>query len=662
MEQMGGGKKTKSHPPDLHSRGRFPVSSGVPHVYYTTQLCERLIQPRSDFDLTDPNGFLLNSEYNNLHDPNLRYYFHRKDIHQRLLDLGLITNDDKVTCSLKELHCYRNYLEEVELCWSRRFLTEQKQLLRTFLTRQQQGQIPDNLTLSDVTEWLLARGSSLFSQMKQAARARRFPAKNEVEEEFSLSRLPKITKKYSLGNLNCCPCSTCSSKMIWNAKGHALLQEVIKEVKREIRLERYTHTKKEQKEKMKQKRQQKRLCLKGQKMEMHSPTRTGQQNSPETLKNLVESVSDSDNTLDDLVDFTKTRLSTHQISPYPEQKHERLSAMCQNQVEYVKPKSAISAHNICTDSPGLVDTISFSLVTGGSQFGQFGNLTQLSEIKQRKTEEDFEGTITTEELQAFTQSVVMPGLKEVNRVLTPSIVTSDHDRLKDSSLESAGTCLKCQVTRTESSNEGTVLTVKVESVIREEMKGAVDKLEAEEDRRVVLTLTNMTLDVKAKMDSNGAGDSAENANTDMGKHNPGSHEPSQSLSADDGGYLTLPSISMLNSTTLSSDLVDEILDKVINILLREGLCITSSPDVNTNGCSVTRGFTPRCEPLCCVSNGQDPEFYIQNLEQDLSDTPPKLLEGQASILNSFSPQLLNKNKLSKDIMPYNQHYHGEYGQ
>ena len=57
----------------------------------------QLIQPKSHFDLTDPNGHLLNSEYSSLHDPYLRNYLNRKDIHQKLIAGRFITKDDKVS-------------------------------------------------------------------------------------------------------------------------------------------------------------------------------------------------------------------------------------------------------------------------------------------------------------------------------------------------------------------------------------------------------------------------------------------------------------------------------------------------------------------------------------------------------------------------------------
>lgn len=81
-------------------------------VSLTEFMVFQLIQPKSDFDLSDPRGFLINSEYNCLHDPNLRGYLYRKDIHQRLLRGGFITKNDKVSLQLTTMHgvphCFTN--------------------------------------------------------------------------------------------------------------------------------------------------------------------------------------------------------------------------------------------------------------------------------------------------------------------------------------------------------------------------------------------------------------------------------------------------------------------------------------------------------------------------------------------------------------------------
>ncbi|XP_034150724.1 fibrous sheath-interacting protein 2 [Esox lucius] len=414
-------------------RGKIPAISGLCSVYHTTRLCERLVQPKSDFDLTDPNGYLLSSVYSSLHDPNLSNYLHRKDIHQRLLDLGFITKEQKIICSLKELNRYRDHLVEVELDWSRRFQTEQKELVRKFLNLKQQGQIPEHISLSDVTEWLLHRGRRLFSKRQQAIMTRSFPD--------NYTRLPKIAMRSNVVDLVCCPSSPCRSKRIWNAKGRALLHEVTKEVKREMRLEQHMLTNRQKKEKANQEKQQKRMCFKGCKKKRHSLTKTDPQDSPESMGNTFGS--DPDNTQVDLVGCATTSISAHQPSSNPEQKCEGLSAVCQDMIESMNQKSPISYHNLCAKGPGLVDTISSSLIPRGILLGQGGYLQsitkQLSEIEQRLLEEHIKGTITAEELHGIMQSVVVSVVEEVNRILIPAIMAFEVERRTNSISTTNGT-------------------------------------------------------------------------------------------------------------------------------------------------------------------------------------------------------------------------------
>ncbi|KAL7827015.1 hypothetical protein AOLI_G00322240 [Acnodon oligacanthus] len=115
-------------------RKKIPVQAGASSIFYTTRLCQRLVQSKSEFDLSDPNGYLLSSEYNSLHDPNLRRYLYRKDVHQRLTAGGFITKDDRVVCSLREMNRYKQHLLEVERDWARKLQIEKKKLLRRFHT------------------------------------------------------------------------------------------------------------------------------------------------------------------------------------------------------------------------------------------------------------------------------------------------------------------------------------------------------------------------------------------------------------------------------------------------------------------------------------------------------------------------------------------------
>ncbi|CAB1350939.1 unnamed protein product [Coregonus sp. 'balchen'] len=116
--------------------------------------------------------------------------------------------------------------------------------------------------------------------------------------------------------------------------------------------------------------------------------------------------------------------------------------------------------------------------------------------------------------------------------------------------------------------------------------------------------------------------SVENAHAEKTEHSHGSHgspELSQSSSDnDEGGPSMFPMISMLKSAALSSDQVDEILDKVINVLTGEGH-----------------------------------EVMFPEDRPSLTSSPEYRPRGQASTLRSQSPMLLNEKDLSdREIMAY----------
>ena len=66
-----------------------------------------------DFDLRDPLGHFLSSEYQPLHDPHLKAHFNTNFMRRHLVRKGFISRDGKVLCSLKEFNQYRQYLRHV---------------------------------------------------------------------------------------------------------------------------------------------------------------------------------------------------------------------------------------------------------------------------------------------------------------------------------------------------------------------------------------------------------------------------------------------------------------------------------------------------------------------------------------------------------------------
>ncbi|XP_067655975.1 fap1 adhesin-like [Haliotis asinina] len=67
----------------------------------------------SDFDLTDPNGMSMSSEYHPLHDPHLRSHYSVPRMRRHLVRNGFITESGMVICNLKEFNKYRQYLRRI---------------------------------------------------------------------------------------------------------------------------------------------------------------------------------------------------------------------------------------------------------------------------------------------------------------------------------------------------------------------------------------------------------------------------------------------------------------------------------------------------------------------------------------------------------------------
>ncbi|KAJ1200118.1 hypothetical protein NDU88_003945 [Pleurodeles waltl] len=107
---------------------KLPVFPGCDVLLYSTELGEKLHTPATGFNLGDPNNYLLETSYNNLHDPHLSAYYKRKKMLQKLKRDGFITDDNKVICSLKEFNDYRQYLTTMKLDFERSYLREQKYL------------------------------------------------------------------------------------------------------------------------------------------------------------------------------------------------------------------------------------------------------------------------------------------------------------------------------------------------------------------------------------------------------------------------------------------------------------------------------------------------------------------------------------------------------
>ncbi|KAL5007653.1 hypothetical protein ScPMuIL_016459 [Solemya velum] len=83
-------------------------------VLYTTDLCHPKHRSSKgyDFDLTDPYGYSMSSEYQPLHDGHLLTHF-SPVMRKHLVEKKFITKEGKVICTLKEFNQYRQYLRRI---------------------------------------------------------------------------------------------------------------------------------------------------------------------------------------------------------------------------------------------------------------------------------------------------------------------------------------------------------------------------------------------------------------------------------------------------------------------------------------------------------------------------------------------------------------------
>ncbi|ESO95472.1 hypothetical protein LOTGIDRAFT_160625 [Lottia gigantea] len=82
---------------------------------YTTPLSEPKYRSSQciDFDLSDPLGTSLSTEYQSLHDPHLKSHFNLRTMRRHLVRNGFITSSGEVICTLREFNQYRQYLRRL---------------------------------------------------------------------------------------------------------------------------------------------------------------------------------------------------------------------------------------------------------------------------------------------------------------------------------------------------------------------------------------------------------------------------------------------------------------------------------------------------------------------------------------------------------------------
>ena len=104
------------HVEDLPLGAKLPHLSGNSVTLQTTAIGKRLQKPSCDFDISTPKETYISNEYNDLHDPHLIAYFQKNEsLKQHLIDMGYITNDGAVICSLQKYNLYRQYLKRLSI-------------------------------------------------------------------------------------------------------------------------------------------------------------------------------------------------------------------------------------------------------------------------------------------------------------------------------------------------------------------------------------------------------------------------------------------------------------------------------------------------------------------------------------------------------------------
>ncbi|XP_031657814.1 mucin-17 [Oncorhynchus kisutch] len=149
---------------------------------------------------------VIDVSYNCLHDKHLKSFFRHPARKKRLVKQGLITSNEKVLCTCKEYNRYSSYIKSVQLLWEKQCCAQQKTLLKQFLVLQQQGEVPSHISLTDVRDWLIAKGRNYFKNTFQS----------EMEEGKNLHL----------------------AELAWDVKRRLRLKELEREVCRELRLER----------------------------------------------------------------------------------------------------------------------------------------------------------------------------------------------------------------------------------------------------------------------------------------------------------------------------------------------------------------------------------------------------------------------------------------
>ncbi|XP_062858565.1 uncharacterized protein LOC134320861 [Trichomycterus rosablanca] len=164
--------------------------------YFRSKLGESLYVEPAEFDTSDKDIEVTCGSYNSLHDPHLKKFFNERKRKELLFKQGLITQDDQVLCSLKELNRYMRYIQRVQLSWNKLFQQEQKKLLKKFMVLKLDGGVPENISTAHLKDWLIHRGRTTFRKIykkniKQGSNLNNAEMAWEVTQRIQLDELEK---------------------------------------------------------------------------------------------------------------------------------------------------------------------------------------------------------------------------------------------------------------------------------------------------------------------------------------------------------------------------------------------------------------------------------------------------------------------------------------
>ncbi|XP_061297831.1 fibrous sheath-interacting protein 2 isoform X1 [Pezoporus flaviventris] len=157
---------------DLPLGAKIPVYPGTKPVFCRAVLGGKLFQSSGFFNLEDPYCRLLSMEYNSLHDPHLQAYHHRKDHLQMLKREGSITYDGRVVCTLKQFNEYRQHLVRLKVDAENMFRREEHKLWQEVDKLKGAADLPDELHVSQLREWLVHEQRKRLPSGERARRER----------------------------------------------------------------------------------------------------------------------------------------------------------------------------------------------------------------------------------------------------------------------------------------------------------------------------------------------------------------------------------------------------------------------------------------------------------------------------------------------------------